>query len=190
MDSLEVLGHVVAVLDELRIDHMLVGAFSSNAYGVARATKDADFVVACDAVAVLRIAEALGQEYRLDRQMQFETITNTVRNVITHVPTGFDIELFRLSDDPHHQVGFRRRRRGMVGGLARGVWIPTAEDVIVQKLRWHRDKDLGDVRNVIAVRSGELDWEYIRRWAGTHGTLELLERLVAALPKLDDLADD
>ncbi len=78
----------------------------------------------------------------------------------------------------------------MVGGLARGVWIPTAEDVIVQKLRWHRDKDLGDVRNVIAVRSGELDWEYIRRWAGTHGTLELLERLVAALPKLDDLADD
>jgi hypothetical protein len=190
MDSLEVLGHVVAVLDELRIDHMLVGAFSSNAYGVARATKDVDFVVACDAVAVLRIAEALGQEYRLDRQMQFETITNTVRNVITHVPTGFDIELFRLSDDPHHQERLRRRRRGMVGGLARGVWIPTAEDVIVQKLRWHRDKDLGDVRNVIAVRSGELDWEYIRRWAGTHGTLELLERLVAALPTLDDLADD
>jgi len=44
--------------------------------------------------------------------------------------------------------------------------------------------------HVVAVRSGELDWEYIRRWAGTHGTLELLERLVAALPTFDDLVDD
>lgn len=172
------------------LDHMLVGAFSSNAYGSARATKDADFVVACDARAILRVADALGQEYRLDRHMQFEAITNTVPNVITHVQTGFDIELFRLSDDPHHQERFRRRRRGMVGGLAQGVWIPTAEDVVVQKLRWHRDKDLVDVRNVIDVRSGELDWEYIRRWAGAHGTLELLERLVAALPKTDDGLDD
>jgi len=163
MDSLEALGRVVAVLDDLGIEHMLVGAFSSNAYGVARATKGADFVVACDAGAVLRVADALGEEYRLDRQMRFETITNTVRNVITYVPTGFDIELFRLGDDPHHQERFRRRRRGMVGGLAQGVWIPTAEDVIVQKLRWQRDKDLGDIRNVIAVRSGELDWEYVRR---------------------------
>lgn len=45
MTSLEVLDRVV-VLDELGVEHMLVGAFSAIAYGMARATKDADFVVA------------------------------------------------------------------------------------------------------------------------------------------------
>jgi hypothetical protein len=44
--SLEVLDRVVVVLDELGVEHMLVGAFSAIAYGMARATKDADFVVA------------------------------------------------------------------------------------------------------------------------------------------------
>ncbi len=75
MTSLEVLGHAVAVLDDLGVEHMLVGAFSAIAYGVARATKDADFVVACEPRDVSRIAEALGPDYSLDRQIQFETRT-------------------------------------------------------------------------------------------------------------------
>ena len=32
-------------MNEIGVDYMIVGSFSSNAYGVARATKDADFVV-------------------------------------------------------------------------------------------------------------------------------------------------
>jgi len=37
---------VIEVLDRLGVPYMLVGSFSSNAYGVVRATKDADIVVA------------------------------------------------------------------------------------------------------------------------------------------------
>jgi len=40
-----------------------------------------------------------------------ETITNTVRYVIAYLPTKFDIELFRLTDDAHHAERFRRRCR-------------------------------------------------------------------------------
>ncbi len=32
-------------MNEIGVDYMIVGSFSSNAYGIARATKDADFVV-------------------------------------------------------------------------------------------------------------------------------------------------
>ena len=177
MTSLEVLDRVVAVLDELGIEHMLVGAFSAIAFGMARATKDADFVVACQPQVVSRIATALGAEFSLERQIEFETLTNSKRNVVTHLPSGFTVEFFYLGPDPHHQERFRRRRRGMIGHLGRGVWLPTPEDVIVQKLRWRREKDIADVRNVIAVCFGDLEWDYIRRWTDLHGTTELLERL-------------
>lgn len=45
MNSLEATAAVIDALEELRIPYMLVGAFSSNAYSIARSTKDADFVV-------------------------------------------------------------------------------------------------------------------------------------------------
>lgn len=177
MTSLDVLGRVVAVLDELGVDSMLVGAYSAIAYGLARATKDADFVVACEPRDVARIAAALGPDYSLDQQIQFEMLTNSKRNVVTHLPSGFEIEFFYLGSDPHHQERFRRRRRGMIGRLGQGVWLPTAEDVVIQKLRWAREKDVGDARNVIAVCHDSLDWVYLRFWTGIHGTTALLERL-------------
>ncbi|MFM9023990.1 MAG: hypothetical protein ACKON7_01375 [Planctomycetaceae bacterium] len=177
MTSLDVLDRVVAVLDESGVEHMLVGAFSAIAYGLARATKDADFVVACQPRDVSRIAAALGPDYALERQIQFETLTNSKRNVVTHLPSGFMIEFFYLSQDPHHQERFQRRRRGMIGQLGRGVWLPTPEDVVIQKLRWRREKDIADSRNVIAVCFDTLDWDYLRRWTDIHGTTELLDRL-------------
>lgn len=177
MTSLEVLDRVIAVLDELEVEHMLVGAFSAIAYGLARATQAADFVVACQPEAIARIAAALGAEFSLERQIEFETLTNSRRNVVTHVPSGFTVEFFYLGPDPHHQERFRRRRRGMIGRLGRGAWLPTPEDVIVQKLRWRREKDIADVRSVIAVCFSDLAWDYISRWTDLHGTTALLERL-------------
>ncbi len=71
----------------------------------------------------------------------------------------------------------------------RTVNIPTAEDVIVTKLRWAhriaRRKDLDDIRNVLAVRQGDFDWDYIHRWADEHGTRALLEEIRAEIPPLD-----
>ena len=43
------------------------------------------------------------------------------------------------------------------------VWLPTAEDVIITKLRWsllgRRSKDRDDARDVIAVQGDRIDWE-------------------------------
>jgi len=40
---------VIDALDALRISYMVVGSFSSNFYGIPRATQDADFVVQLEA---------------------------------------------------------------------------------------------------------------------------------------------
>jgi len=64
--------------------------------------------------------------------------------------------------------------------LGREVWLPTAEDVVVQKLRWsklgERPKDMLDAQGVIRVRGDKLDWEYIENWCGRLGlTRELIQ---------------
>ncbi len=95
--------------------------------------------------------------------MSFETVTKTIRNILFVEGTSCKIELFRLSEDPHDQERFRRRRRVKVGG--RDTYVPTVEDVIITKLRWtllgQRNKDWEDIRNVIAVQAERIDWEYV-----------------------------
>lgn len=177
MNSLEAVGRVIEALEELEFRYMLVGALSSNAYGIPRSTKDADIVVELEPGNLKKLMERLGGDFRLDPQMLFETLTHSIRNVITYTPTKFDIELFRLTNDAHDAARFQRRSRRTIGELNRGAWIPTAEDVIIQKLRWQRPRDVDDARNVLAVRFHELDWDYLIHWTETHSTRDLLIRL-------------
>lgn len=187
MTSLEATATVVGALEQLDIPYMLVGAFSVNAYSIPRSTKDADFVVELQPGDLTRLAKTLGPDFRLDRQMQFETITNTIRNVMEYLPTQFKIELFRLTNDPHHVERFRRRRRVQLGGTSLDAWMPAPEDVVIQKLRWGRPKDIEDATNILAVSGSGLDHVYIEQWANLHGSHETFRNLMqqlASLPKL------
>lgn len=89
-------------------------------------------------------------------------------------------ELFGCSDDPHDLARLARRQRVQL--LDHQTWVLTAEDVVITKLRWgrhpNRSKDLDDARNVLAVRQGDLDLAYIRRWCTDHGTTADLDRLL------------
>jgi hypothetical protein len=173
---------VYALLDLLnaaQAQYMMVGSFSSNAYGEARSTKDADFVVELDSKKRQAILEQLPEEFEIDWQVSFETITGHTRQIIRIPSIPFEIELFDLSREPFDQSRFARRKKTSLEGHA--VWLPTAEDVVVQKLRWaklgKRVKDMLDAVSILKVRGSKLDWEYIEKWCTE---LELLEILAEA----------
>jgi hypothetical protein len=183
MNNNEVTAAVVDALEACNIEYMLVGAYSSNAYGVERATHDADFVVHMKHGELRALTNRLGADFLLDPQMRVEGITGSLRNVITYVPSKFDVEIFRLNlKDPHHQERFRRKCRQVLTDINRPAWIPSGEDVVIQKLRWQRPKDLDDVLSVIGVSGSKLDWKYIEYWANEHGTLELLREMLKRIP--------
>jgi hypothetical protein len=186
MTSDEATVAVIDALEFLGISYMLVGSLSSNYYGVARSTKDADFVLQLGSESVRRLADHLGPPFVLDPQMSFETATMTTRQILTVVEIPFTIELFHLSEDSHDQERFRRRQR--VRTYDRQVYLPTAEDVIVTKLRWclhsPRSKDWDDVRNLIAVQGERIDWEYVSRWCDRHGTRAILDEIRQSIPPL------
>jgi hypothetical protein len=177
---------MIDTLESLGIPYMVVGSFSSNVYGIPRSTLDADFVIQLGPKTIDQISTRLGPDFVVDRQMSFETATGTSRHVIDVLGTAFKIELFHLGDDPHEQERFSRRRRDMVQG--RTTWVPSAEDVLITKLRWShrlgRHKDEDDARNLLGVQGDALDWDYIHSWADRHGTRELLDEIRKSIPPI------
>jgi predicted nucleotidyltransferase len=173
---------VADALKAADIPFMLVGGFSSNYHGIPRSTKDADFVVQLTSPLSQNFARTLGPEFEAEPQMSFETNTGTQRQEFRVQGTFFKVEMFRLSNDAHDQERFRRRIEVEV--LGHKVRFPTAEDVIIWKLRWARAKDREDVRAVIGVQQEQLDWPYIEGWYERHGTLALLHDIRRTVPKI------
>ena len=189
MNAYEATADVLAALEDAGIDYILVGSLATNFYGIPRSTKDADVAFDAAGAVVTRLIRSLGPPFRLDPQIGFESVTGTTRYLVDYEGFEFQMELFRLGDDPHDRERFDRRVREEVEPLGRPAWIPTPEDVVITKLRWaadaRRHKDRDDVLNVLAVQAGRLDRPHIERWCARHGTLDLLREIEAELP--DDL---
>ena len=120
----------------------------------------------------------------VDPQVQFDTLTWGRRHVgRTRSDPPMLVELFALFDDPFVQHQFHRRRRIVLPSLGRAAWLPRPEDLVVQKLRCGRGKDLDDARDVLAVQGlDHVDLAEIRVWCLQHGTIDRLDAVLAALP--------
>ncbi len=176
---------VIDALESVGLRYLIVGSLASNFHGIPRATQAADFVVDIAMSDVTRLADALPPGLTLQRQVAFETVTGTTRYLITVSGSPFVCALFVCADDPHDLERLRRRLR--VSILGRQAFVATAEDTLVTKLRWaliaRRGKDVEDVRNIIGVRSSELDWGYLLQWATAHGTGTLLDEIRTSIPQ-------
>ena len=178
---------VCALLDALAsagVEHMVTGGLVSNAYGIARSTHDADIVVQMQSGNFAAFGRSLPAALRLDPQISFETITGSQRHIVELSGSPFRIELFFLGPDAHHQERFGRRVWKYLPDLERDAWIATAEDMVIQKVRWNRDKDRDDARNILAVQGDALDFAYIEKWCDAHGTRERLEELRRSIPPI------
>ena len=170
---------VIEILNNHKIPYMVVGSLSTNYHSIVRSTKDADIVLQANLGDTARLIASDFDELVLDPQLGFEGVTLTKRLVLRAKSENFVVELFGLSDDPHDQERFARRT--CVEWLEEPTWIATKEDAIVTKLRWSqlvgREKDIADVRNVIAVQGDAIEWPYVEGWCDLHGSRPLLEKI-------------
>ena len=166
---------IIDAFAEYRIPYMLVGSYSSNLHGVARNTEDADFVVELGDLPISTIASKIVHQFRLEPQMGFETVTGHSRWIFHHKTSGFKVEMFLLVGDEFDQQRFARRERHQFCG--RACWFQSAEDVIINKIRWARKKDIFDVVAVMKVQFERLDWAYIEKWCDAFSRTKILNRL-------------
>lgn len=178
---------VIEAAESAGVEFMAVGALAAGAYGVPRSTRDVDLLVSVNVEGgVAAMIARLDPVVQFDAQVVFDTLTWGRRHVgQSRSAPPFKVELFEMFDDPFVQSEFARRQQVFVPVLGRATWMPTPEDVIVQKLRWGRRKDLDDARDVLAVQSPDsLDMVYIEKWCAQHGTRERLQAALADIPPL------
>jgi hypothetical protein len=94
---------------------------------------------------------------------------------------SWKIDLIVLKDTPFCREEFARRRTECLQGI--DICMATPEDVILSKLDWAKkgesERQLRDATGVAAVKWGDLDMGYLRRWAQELGVADLLERIMA-----------
>lgn len=180
----EIVVRVASALDARRVPYMLTGAVASSAYGLGRGTKDLDVVLELQRDVLAELVHRMGPEFRLEPQIRSESVTGSSYYRMLIDGGGVFIRLFVRGDDDFAREQFHRRITIQLDG--KRVFIPTAEDIVVDRLRsWKlasRPKEHADAVEIVAMMAHELDWDYIRRWCTVHGTLDEAERLRAAAP--------
>ncbi len=177
---------VVTACVKENVDYMIAGAFAFGIYGIPRSTKDVDIVVSVtDTSLIERVITRLENKVIFGAQVQFDTLTWGKRHVGKMIgQPQLQVELFELFDDPFVIEQFNRKVSLYSPQIEMELWTPTAEDVLIQKLRWARDKDLTDALDILVVQEPKnLDMEYIRKWCLEHNSLQRLEDTLAKIPE-------
>ena len=182
MTDEEISRAALAAIRAAGIDYVLVGGLAVIAHTFPRTTIDADFVIAAPLGAINQLMQHFPADFRVDPQPQMETLTGTYRWLVEVEGSTFRVEIFVLSADPHHRELFEHRIAVPISAFGQDVWIPTAEDLVIQKVRWGRRRDLDDARNLLAVNRATIDDARIEAWCTRHGTLDRLAEVRASIP--------
>ena len=177
MTVAEIVRVVVNLLERHKADYQIVGAIACFLYGPIRFTQDVDFVVSIPGKELDALLRQLPAEFEIDPQARMELFTGTMRWVVRVPGSELKVEFFLLGDDAHHREEFVRKRRKMIPAAGVEACVATAEDLIIQKLRWAREKDVTDIRGILSLQGEVLDFTYIEKWCAQHGTLVRFEEI-------------
>jgi hypothetical protein len=181
MSQIDLLRHVVSILEEAGIEYMITGSIASSLQGEPRATHDLDVVVEIRDVDVPVVLAAFPQpRFYVDREAIREAIrTGGMFNVID-VAEGDKVDFWMLTDEPFDLSRFSRRLRERALGIEFDVSSP--EDTILAKLRWSQlgggtSKPYLDALRVYEVQNEILNHLYLDDWANRLGVVALWDRL-------------
>ncbi len=182
---IEVTLKVVAVLEKLQIPYLVGGSLASSLHGVPRSTADVDMVADIGRGHVNPLVDLLKNDFYVDGEMIHEAITHRSSFNIIHLATMYKVDIFTLREDAFNAELLSRAEPRLLEGHS--VMVATAEDIVVEKLRWYRmgdevsDRQWNDVLGVLRRAGGRLDRAHMEHWANEVGVEDLLVRALKAV---------
>ena len=174
---------IARILRALGIPHVLTGSFASSVHGVPRMTRDVDFVAEVDGEQVARLATALGDAYYADIEAMRDAVRRGTMFNLAHLGTLVKVDIHVPHATPFRRAQFERRVARAIGpGGDASLDVLSAEDIVLQKLRWFdaggrvSDQQWRDVLGVLQGQAGRLDEAYLDSWAAQLAITDLLER--------------
>ena len=177
--EIEAIHKVLDILERSGVEYMIVGSYAAGLHGYIRTTHDLDLMVCLKPEHVGALVSALGDEFYADPESIREAIAQHDMFNIIHFDSGLKVDFWILRDDEFNCTEFSRRECLDFEGVQ--ACVATAEDTILSKLLWYRispsERQLDDVRGILEVRKGRLDWDYLHEWARRQGIEDLLAKV-------------
>lgn len=176
---------VARILDHLHIPYFVGGSLASSLYGIPRATQDVDIVADIKPEHIKPFVEAVKTQFYVDEEMLRDAIERRSSFNVIHLQAMFKVDIFLLlGDEASRQEMVRRERYQLSDEDENGIFVASAEDVILNKLHWFRlgervsERQWLDVLGVLQVQGVRLDFGYLKRRATQIGIDDLLKQAI------------
>jgi hypothetical protein len=174
---------VTDVLDRLGIRYALGGSLASSLHGIDRYTRDADLTAEPFPGKETELVASFGPNIYISLGAVQDALRRRSAFNIINTRTGFKVDIFIRKDDPFEQAALERRiGLSLPDAPGRPLFVLSAEDVILFKLRWFRlggessQQQWTDIQGILRVQTGKLDSTYLDRWAADLNVADLLAR--------------
>ena len=163
----ELLSRLAPILERAQVPYMLTGSVASSTHGTPRSTRDLDIVIAPSRTQLLALMRQFpDSSYYADEQQALQALNNRSQFNVIDFATGWKVDFIIAEDSEYGRTAMMRRKLIDVAGNS--VYVASAEDVLVAKLRWAKlggsDRQLQDAAGVVQTQARHLDVAYVERW--------------------------
>jgi hypothetical protein len=184
-EPIEVTLRVTGVLEKLGIPYLIGGSLASTLHGMIRTTQDSDIITQMQMEHIQPFVSSLQDEFFIDEEMIADAIQHNSSFNIIHRDTMFKVDIFIPLSRPFQQSQLSRAQRQAFDlETQMSANFASAEDTILSKLEWYRmggeisERQWRDILGILKTRVGELDMEYLKKWAKDLNVNDLLERVL------------
>jgi hypothetical protein len=178
-DPLRVALRVAKSLEHCGVRYTVGGSLASSVSGEPRSTLDIDIVADLSEADIEPFVSSLGDEFYAEPESLRRAVRDRSNSNLIHLPTTTKIDLFIAGGTPLDEQQLQRRLRVAIGP-DQFLFMHTAEDILLQKLRWYRlggevsDRQWRDVLGIVRVQAERLDLDYLRQSADVLDVSDLL----------------
>ena len=176
---------VTQTLEDLDIPYAVGGSLASSIHGIMRSTLDVDIVADMSHEHIQPLVAALSKEFYADDEMMRGAIDHHSSFNLIHYETAFKVDIFIRKTRAFDKMQLERRSTSVIAAdPERSVYVTSPEDTILAKLEWYRmggevsDRQWRDILGILKTRAGELDIDYLKKWADELKVSDLLERVL------------
>ncbi len=172
----EIIRLVCDYLNDSQVPYVIVGGFAVMYHGRPRATADIDLIISMEEDAIPSFVEFL-------KENNFFVDEHDIKQAFKekgHCTIEDSETLFRLDIKGVYEYADRKALENRIPADLNGVrlYMSSAEDTILNKLTWSRERDLKDSLSIYVRRKAELDMNYLREEAEKRGVSGKLEELM------------